>query len=115
MTPKELAEKIIQSVKLHCGEGNYDGAIPEIESLLSSALDEAFDKGKCSIGQFVKFDSSLMREIKAKAEAYEECAKIAESLKDKYKDCAVDYHLGSAHMAIDDVPKEIRQRKAEIK
>ena len=71
MTVKEMAEKIIQMSDSYCRNGDITPFRSNLESLLSSALEEA---QKQCIGLQVE---ECARHVK---EAYEDAAKIAESL-----------------------------------
>lgn len=103
MTPREIAEKIDFEYS-HCFDKNIRREY--IESLLTEALDEAFDKGvKAFKAEFV-----TKQELHdAKAEAYEECARIAEDY-----ECSIARGSETCQCA-EELSGKIRLRAKELK
>ena len=107
---KARAEEIVSTIRNSPARWEQD--VPKVESILTAFYNDIKrwtpDEYKRSIASELLW---IERTKKIREEALEVAAKTAESLKDKYKDCAVGYHLGSAHMAVNDIPKAIRALK----
>lgn len=99
MTPQERAEKIVDR---HRGQSGWtrESSIADVASEIQAAVDEARAGHHCS-------ETSLKCVEKARYDAYEEAAKIA----DKY---TIDRYTSDTAVEVENIANEIRSRAKEL-
>lgn len=114
MTPRELADKILNHFNIY----PYDSTMEQLESLLAEALAEARKSKECEADENEAqwcHDCAYKAQEKAKAVAYEECAKIAEGFWDHVPQEEYDRGFEPDTFTPKEIAKGIRLRAQELK